>query len=720
MQREMRLGMENTISIWGIETNNLKDIDIEIEPNAVNLIIGPSGSGKSSLAYDTIAQIGQHEFFSMFADDISEPTYRIKGYKNMLAAVPIKQSNFNYNLRSTIGTYFGINRSVILIYAALLGLNEDFFVLNKAENLCSECHGLGYIHALDKNKLINYDVPLKKNPIRCWSRYKEFYVQIIQQFCIDNGIDPEKTFRQLNDEEKKLILYGESEKKYSIRYKKNTNLTRRTTKYYGIMTGKPMLANYTPAAQFFSEETCKHCKGKKYSSQHEQYRIADLSIGDFMTLPFDQLLNYVDKLISEITDSGLIFMLNNIRQFVSKAIDFHLGYLCLHRAIPTLSGGELQRLRMVQVLSTQLSNLLLVLDEPLAGLSGKEKKSVFENIIKLAKTHTVVIVDHSDLFVNVSKKIIALGEGSGVNGGSIIDAKKYLEKQNIKNKIDISPVSATIHVDIHSSVYSYSGVNIEIGKDCMNLITGYSGVGKSTLLREYFPQYFENYLYINQKPLLGNRNSSVATAIDIFINISKLFATKHKRDRRFFSNQTGCEGACPVCMGAGYIEYGNGYDAKTQLICKECNGTGFNKNLRKYLLKSKSIFDVWNMTIDEAIEYFTDMDTKITRRLKEAVSLLLGHLKIGQPISTLSGGENIRVKLLKAMSSTAKIFGIDEPFKGLSNTEIYCVVQYLDRLRKRDRTIVVVDHSESIEQYFARHIELVCKNGILTDCYNSF
>lgn len=707
--------MGKIINIWGIETNNLKNIDIEIEQNAVNLIVGPSGSGKSSLAYDTIAQIGQHEFLSMFADDISEPTYRIKGYKNMVAAVPIKQSNFNNNLRSTIGTYFGINRSVILIYSAILGLNEDFFVLNKEENLCEECHGLGYIRTLDKNRLINYDVPLEKNPIRCWSRYKDFYSQIIQHFCSDNGIDSKKTFRQLTDEEKTIILYGESEKKYSIRYKKNSSFSRRTTKYYGVMTGKPMIANFVPSMQFFSEETCKCCQGKKYSLQHEQYQVCGLSIGAFMTMPFEQLQYYIKKMLSAVTDSSLLFALNNIQKFVSKAIDLNLGYLFFHRAIPTLSGGELQRLRMVQVLSTQLSNLLLVLDEPLAGLSGREKKSVFECVVDLAKRHTVVIVDHSDIFVSVSKKIIALGESGGINGGFIIDEKKYLAKQNVKNTINISPVQSVDCVRIHNPVYSYKGVDIEIGKGCMNLITGRSGIGKSTLLREYFPQYFEHYLYINQKPMLGNKNSSVATVLDISIDLSNLFATKYKKDRRFFSNQTGCEGMCPVCKGAGYIEYGNGYDTKIQLMCKDCAGTGFNKILQKYKLNGKSIFDVWNMTIDEAIEYFSGMDTKIIHHLEEATSLLLGHLRIGQLISTLSGGENIRVKLLKAMKSTAKVFGVDEPFKGLSNTEIYCVVQYLDRLRGKGKTIIVVDHSDMVEQYFAKHIELTCDNGILKD-----
>ena len=434
-----------------------------------------------------------------------------------------------------------------------------------------------------------------------------------------------------------------------------------------------------------------------------------------MTMPFEQLQHYIEKMLSETTDSSLLFVLNNIQKFVSKAIDLNLGYLFFHRAIPTLSGGELQRLRMVQVLSTQLSNLLLVLDEPLAGLSGEEKKSVFECVVDLAKRHTVVIVDHSDIFVSVSKKIIALGESGGVNGGFIIDAKKYLAKQSIKNTINILPVQSMERVSIHNPVYSYEGVDIEIVKECMNLITGHSGIGKSTLLREYFPQYFDHYLYINPKPLLGNKNSSVSTALNISIDISNLFAVKHKKDRRFFSNQTGCEGMCPVCMGVGYIEYGNGYDAKIKLLCKDCAGTGFNKTLQKYRIDGKNVFDIWNMTIDEAIEYFSGMDNKIIYHLEEANSLLLGHLRIGQPIATLSGGENIRVKILKAMKSTAKVFGVDEPFKGLSNTEIFCVVQYLNRLCRKDRTVIVVDHSEAIEQYFAKHIELTCDNGILSD-----
>ena len=164
--------MDAPIRVWGVETNNLKNIDVQLVPNAINLLIGPSGSGKSSLAYDTIAQIGYHEFMSMFADNISEPTYRIKGYENMYPAVPIKQSNYNNNIRSTIGTYFGVSRSIILVYAAVLNVSEDRFILNKEENFCSECHGLGFKKVLDKNRIINYDIPLKDNPFRCGIVYK--------------------------------------------------------------------------------------------------------------------------------------------------------------------------------------------------------------------------------------------------------------------------------------------------------------------------------------------------------------------------------------------------------------------------------------------------------------------------------------------------------------------------------------------------------------------
>ena len=705
--------MSDNIVIEGIETNNLKNIDVQIVKKGVNLIIGPSGSGKSSLAYDTIAQIGQHEFMAMFADDVSEPSYKVRSFSNMVAAVPIKQSNHNNNMRSTIGTYFGLNRSIGLIYAVMLGLSEDFFVLNKESNLCENCHGLGYVSQLDYNKIVDFNVPLKNVPFRCWNRYKDFFSQMIVNFCADNKIDSDKTFRELTDKEKKLLLHGESSEKYSVRYKKTSAFSRRTSKFYGVLTGTPMLPNCGIGKSFYSEFECECCHGKKYGKQFDEYKVQELSIGEFMTVDFASLKTVFDKISKEILDDRLAFTIKNLKAFIDKAVELNLGHLCFHRAIPTLSGGELQRLRMVQVFTTQLSDLVIVLDEPLAGLSGAEKKSIFDNVVSLAKKHTVVLVDHGDTFYKVADKIIALGEKGGSAGGKLIDVESFLKKQNGIKRIAPPKVSTQTAVELNSSIYKYKGVKVSFADNCMNLITGYSGVGKSTLLREYLPQYFESYLYINQKPLLGNKNSCVATVLDISNKISELYAKKHKKDKRFFSSLTGNDGMCPVCAGAGYIEYGDVYHQSTRIECRECEGTGFNKILKKYKIKGASIFDVWKMTLEEAVDFFEDTEKSISKICSTASEIMLGHVHIGQPTGTLSGGENIRIKIMKASRSTARVIGVDEPFKGLSNIEIDAVAMFLNKIREKGCTLIVIDHTAGVEDYFSQWIQIENINDIL-------
>ncbi len=705
--------MGESIVIEGIETNNLKNIDVSIAKKGVNLIIGPSGSGKSSLAYDTIAQIGQHEFMSMFADEVSEPSYKVRAFSNMVAAVPIKQSNHNNNMRSTIGTYFGLNRSIGLIYAVSLGLTEDFFVLNKESNLCEECHGLGYVSKLDYNKIVDFNISIKKVPFRCWNRYKDYFAQMLVAFCEDHQIDSEKTFRELSDKEKDLLLYGESSEKYSVRYKKVNALSRRTSKFYGVLTGNPMLPGVGIGKSFYSDFECECCHGKKYSPLFDEYKVEGLSIGEFMTVPFAELKSKIERIEKTITDDRLTFTIKNLVSFVNKAIELNLGHLCFHRAIPTLSGGELQRLRMVQVFTTQLSDLIIVLDEPLAGLSGEEKQSIYNNVVELAMKHTVVLVDHGDTFCKAATKIIALGEKGGSAGGKLIDVKEFFKKQSGIEKFEPQKPETQINVELNSSIYKYNGVKVSFAENRMNLITGYSGVGKSTLLREYLPQFFDSYLYINQKPLLGNKNSCVATVLDISNKISELYAKKHKKDKKFFSNLTGNDGMCPVCAGAGYIEYGDDYRQSTRIECRECEGTGFNKILKKYKIKDFSIFDVWKMTLDEAVEFFEDADKNISQACVAASEIMLGHLHVGQAISTLSGGENIRIKIMKALKSTAKIIGVDEPFKGLSNIEIDAVARYLDKIREKERTLIVIDHTTGVEDYFSQWILMENNKNIL-------
>ncbi|MDY4619504.1 MAG: ATP-binding cassette domain-containing protein, partial [Bacilli bacterium] len=378
-----------------------------------------------------------------------------------------------------------------------------------------------------------------------------------------------------------------------------------------------------------------------------------------------------------------------------------------------------QRLRLIQVFSSQLTDLLIVLDEPLAGLSVKEKKIVYHNVLDLTKKHTLLIVDHHELFYDVAKKIYALGEGGGMKGGKLIDSKEYIESQRKSFELRPLPIGDIKHIVIQSVVYAYKGVDLRIAENRLNIISGSSGIGKSTLLREYFPQTFDNYLYINQKPIGGNVRSTVATNLDIATKIINVFAKKFKQNKTFFSNMFNADGVCHICSGTGIVVWGSQSQSQICLECKECRGTGFDRMLEKYKWNGKSIQDVWKMTIDEGIEFFVDIDKKIVEKLRLAQSLLLGHVQIGEKTSDLSGGENIRMKLVKALSSNNSVIGIDEPFKGLNNKEIFMVVKALSILVNQGKTIIVVDHEENGFKYFTKHIELLNNNGILTENRNT-
>lgn len=675
-----------------------------MKKKSINLIVGCSGSGKSSLAYDTIAQIGKYEMDSMFANEEFEPQYKVSGYKNMLATIPIEQINNNSNIRSTIGTYFGINRRAALIYSVKLGLEQDFFTLNKEENLCPHCLGIGFVRELDVNLIVDYNIPLERCPIKCWTRNKDFYTQIICKFCTEKGIDSKKNFRELSSEERTAILYGESSEKYSIKYKRAGVISTRTTKYYGVMTTNPMISKFIPAKQFLSDHTCFLCNGKKYSPEHDKNKFHDLSIGEFMCTPFKELIKWIEQISSSINDMNLSFSVDHIRCFIEKAVELDLGHLFFNRAIPTLSGGELQRLRLVQVFVTQLSDLLVILDEPLAGLSYSDKISVHNNIVKLAEQHTLIIVDHSKSFLSDAKTVIALGEKSGKNGGYLINPNVYWESQIFNSDYSPSPVENTVSIKLHTTIYKYKGIELEIAENRLNIITGKSGVGKSILLHKYLPQFFDRYTYISQKALGGKNNSSVASSLGLLSLIVSDYAKYFKKENNFFSKLAGGKGACSTCCGLGYKEYGNDFQIKTKLLCKDCNGSGFKKSLDKYKITEKSIIDIWFMTIDEAYDFYCQLNPQIAKILNEAIEIMLGHLQIGQSSSTLSGGENIRIKILKSLKSSTLVYGVDEPFRGLGKIEIIAVIKFLGKLVDNDKTIIVAEHEQESFHFFSKKV----------------
>jgi excinuclease UvrABC ATPase subunit len=475
-----------------------------------------------------------------------------------------------------------------------------------------------------------------------------------------------------------------------------------------------MLRKFTPNKKFMANIECPVCNGYKYSPAHNDFKVYDYSIGKLMCTPFSEMSDWVRKVLDETSCSNLNFAASQIFRFIKKAVELGLGHLFFNRSIPTLSGGELQRLRLVQVFNTQLSNLLIVLDEPLAGLSKIEKVLIYDEIIKLSKHHTMLIVDHGKSFLSKAKKTIVLGDGGGKNGGSRVDKKKFLDSQKIDFKYPQLQIGNIVRVNLDSPVYGFKGVDIGIAEKSLNIVTGKSGIGKTTLLSCYLPRCLEKYRYIQQKALMGRKASSVATALGILDLIQIGYAKVHNKDPKFFSKAVGGTGACNSCGGAGFIDFGNDYRISTMIECKQCEGTGYHSRLKKYQIQGKSISQVFKMTIDEAKNYYST-DKKLFTVLSDASDIMIGHLVIGQPMSTLSGGENIRIKILKSLSSAANVFGIDEPFKGLCVTEIYSVVQFLLKLVAKNKTIIVADHMEESFPFFAKRIELANIEGKLVE-----
>lgn len=703
--------MQEDIVINNISTNNLKNINVRIKKNALNLIVGPSGSGKSSLAYDTVAEIGLQELNSMYSDFSGEPKYCVGEYRNFITTIPVKQTNNNNNTRSTIGTYFNIVPYVINIFSFASKKEYGFFVLNKKENICPKCKGLGTVKCLDQTKIVDFKKKIKDVPFRPWNIHKDFFSEILAQFCAENKIDCSCEFSKLSQVSQNKLLFGVGEKKHSIRYKTVGRFARRTSRYYGVMTGTPMLPSTSISESFYSDFVCKECQGEKYSKTYRELTVCGLSIGEVLNTTFDDIITWLNKIAKSYP--SLNFSVQKIFSFVNKAIELNLSYLSLNRSIPSLSGGELQRLRLVQIFNSQIKNTLVILDEPLAGLSKIEKKIVEKNVLSLVREHTVLIIDHHENFIKAANNIIALGEGSGAKGGTLINWKNYLKEQNVSLIWKKKNIDDIRNYCVKNTIYQFKGIDISLALGRSNLITGKSGVGKSILLREYFPRIFDKYVYVSQKSLVGNSHSFVATVIDVFGDIIGLFAKKFSKTKNFFSNLSGCEGACPECSGTGKIVYNRNRNEEVSFVCSECKGTGFNTALKKYLINGKNIFDVWQMTIDEAISFFADCK-KIEEPLKNAQNLLLGHLFLGQNTATLSGGENIRIKLTKIHKNSATVYGIDEPFKGLSKTEIHAIATFINSLVDGGKTVVVVDHEESAEKYFDRQKELVNQNNVLT------
>ena len=683
----------------GITTNNIRNVDLEIDQGQVVFFSGPSGSGKSSIAIDTIHKISEDEFFQLcnVREDIS--TYAIKDYDNILPSVCLQQENYNQNPRSTIATYFSLDIHFKELFSLANNVSKATFQFNTRDTWCEACCGSGVSLSPDPLTIVDFDCKVLDLPFRPWRiSSSEYYQKSLLLFCEEHGIPPSVRFQSLSAKQQDLLLNSESENKYKIEFRSNRRKHTKTSRYYGplLELQRQLQANKLPKhrLKYFAHSTCGSCNGGRFSADVLKHTLYGKNIGELYLLETDVLLGWIREHEKHWKQKpGEARPFRRIVRFLESLARLNLNYLQLNRSIPSLSGGELQRLRLAKATTSHFTNFLYVLDEPTSGLHPSEWKTIADVVSELKRrNNTVLLIEHNGFLRKVSDRIVCLGPGGGKNGGMIVpDRSKPTDTGTIDRAFFPADSVAKIRNATYNNIVNGS---FDLPMKTLVGVCGVSGSGKTSLLSGILPRHLENTQYFSQSPIRGNAYSIVATAVGGLEEIQKMFSERTKAPKEYFTFSSKGKGQCATCLGKGIIEEESVY-LKGAVICPSCGGRRFAPDSWKHRVEGCSIYEFLSLSIDEIVlrvpaEY---------RRLKQVLELLasigLGYLTLFQNVSTLSGGEAQRIKFAGNLlaSKTRQVYLLDEPFRGVDRANITGVMGVLYSLVKSGSTVILAEHN---------------------------
>ncbi len=706
------------ISYKGITTNNVKNIDIIIRAGEITFFCGPSGSGKSSVAVDTIYKISEDELSQLFNTNNSVSTYEVKYYENILPAACLQQENYNRNPRSTIATYFSLDIYFKQLFSLKNSVSQSTFQFNTPSSFCPTCKGTGIVITPDILSIVDFSEKIKDTPFRPWriSR-RDLYQKLLDMFCLENNIDVNSRFNSIKKSQQELLLHGQSLDKYKIDFVSNKRKHTKTAKYCGPIKelADEIDGNRLPAykKKYLGETTCPTCSGTRFSAHSLTFKLYKKSIGDLYCMEIDQLLEWIKtnkEQWQEHTSEKRLF--NNIERFLASLVSLNLGYLNLNRSIPSISGGELQRLRLAKAINSQFTNFIYVLDEPTSGLHPSEWETIANVITELKKKkNTIILIEHNEFLKKTADNIITMGPGGGKNGGEIIT--KIGEHQNTHN-FQQKFIKSTSTLKIASaSSNNITNLSCDIPLGTIVGICGVSGSGKTSFMRSILPRHLDGTQYFSQTPIRGNSYSIVATALGVFDEISKLFATKTNSPRESFFYASKGKGQCETCGGKGFLEEASSYILES-ITCPDCCGRRFSETTLRKKLDGINIYEFLSLSIDEIKEIVAEKNKQLTNALTLASNVGLGYLRLFQNTSTLSGGEAQRVKFTAKMleSKRKQVFLLDEPFRGLDRENIKGIIRVLYSLAEQGSSIFISEHNPFALSYCSYLIELGPGSGV--------
>ncbi len=571
-----------------------------------------------------------------------------------------------------------------------------YLKINKPGNECPCCKGLGETPMIDLASIIDQEKSISEKPFSIWrtGTFSGFYHNLLLAFCELECIDTTVPFRELPKVQKNKILSGKTSSRIPLKFKYKGVTRQRRAYYEGVMLsaqsfiGKKTLENSTVRV------VCSDCLGSRINlGVYRNIQILEFYFIEFLTLPLSDLF---DKLNGFPNAGDLVRIIKSI-------CDVGLGYLSFSRSIPSLSGGELQKLRFSRLLNSNISGVLLVIDEISSQINENDFPKIFIKLKKLSKNNTIVLVEHSSYFIDNANYKIHIGLTAGYNGGYICPDE------------EISPVKKQIKKRRATNFYNFQDVTknnvvqqeFKIPKGCLTIFTGLSGSGKSSIARVIEER--EGAIYISQKRTNFNSRSVLASSI----KINNLVAT-------YFSKNTGVdsdhfllskEAGCKTCDGIGVLKYERGYDKDFYLSCPDCEGELFNRDseFTDLEVNGLTIIDFYNKTITELHDLLYEIYTPFSKILETMVALGLGHLQMKRKTQTLSGGELRRIKLCEHLSRqkrSNKILIIDEPVAGLDPETASNVANFIYQKVPLFSAVILIEHRKEVIDFSDYEIKI--------------
>ncbi|KQQ69180.1 ATP-binding cassette domain-containing protein [Microbacterium sp. Leaf320] len=724
------------IRVQGARENNLKEVSVDIPKRRLTVFTGVSGSGKSSLVFDTIAAESRRmidETYSAFVQGFmpSVPRPDVDVLEGLTTSIIVDQERLGANPRSTVGTVTDANAMLRILFSKLgqpyiggptafsfniptqkasgvmTGPGGEKKIVKDAiylGGMCPRCEGRGAVSDLDLAQIVDESKSLDEGAIMVPGYTADGWM--VKGFSASGFYPADKPVAEFTEKQRQLFLYGEVTKvKIS-----GINMT-----YEGLIPKitKSMLSKDLDALQphirAFVERvatfaTCPECDGTRLTEGARSSKIDGISIADACRMQVTDLAAWVRGLELPGAAPLLEALSANLDAFVTLG----LGYLSLERPSGTLSGGEAQRIKMLRHLGSSLTDVTYVFDEPTIGLHPHDIQRMNTLLLRLRdKGNTVLVVEHKPETIAIGDHVVDLGPGAGSAGGEIcfegtVEGLKASGTRTGTHLDDRAALKRSVRtsdgaIEVRgATANNLQDVDVDIPTGVLTVITGVAGSGKSSLIHGSVSKR-EGVVAIDQGAIKGSRRSNPATYTGLLEPIRKAFAKANGVKPALFSANS--EGACPTCKGAGVIITELGFMDTIETPCEDCGGKRFQAAVLEYKLAGKDITQVLDLPVSEARVFFSEGDAKLPAAaaiLGRLEDVGLGYLSLGQPLSTLSGGERQRIKLAIQMGEKGDTYVLDEPTTGLHLADVQNILGLLDRLVESGKTVIVIEHHQAV------------------------